>query len=447
MAEYGEPLTEREKELVRLVATGVTNREIAQQLHISVNTVKVHLRNIFVKLGAESRTEVTVIAAREGLIDLELTNEAAPPEPSRTVTNLLEATKPTPFPWSKRIALVGSAVLVIAIMAVTWPPAELPAESSANPPPDSPPESAILVETADSTWVEHAQMPTRRAYLALAATGSQLVAIGGRTADSTTATVEIYDSLENIWRRTTDKPTSVAYISAAAIGTDIYVPGGRDAENNPTAVVEVFDTVTESWREVRHLPEPLYAYAIATSGNRIYLFGGWDSRQYVTTVYSYDPEADVWTEEAPMRTPRGFAAAASLNERLYVVGGYNGTHELKTCESYNPESKEWESCPPLNTGRGGFGLVSLGQQLFAIGGGGWTSYLGFNEKYKPGNSTWTVIETPVVGEWRSPGVAAIDNTIYTVGGWSNGPLAINQSYDALPFRVFIPISSSESGTE
>ena len=148
-----------------------------------------------------------------------------------------------------------------------------------------------------------------------------------------------------------------------------------------------------------------------------------------------------------MQTPRGFAAAAPLNGKLYVVGGYDGARELKTCEFYDPQSGVWESCPPLKTGRGGLGLVSLGQQLFAIGGGGWTSYLGFNEKYNPGNEGWTTLETPLVGEWRSPGVAAIGNTVYTVGGWSGGALATNQSFDALPFRVFIPISSSDGGEE
>ena len=71
MPEYGESLTEREKELLQLVATGVTNREVAQRLSISVNTVKVHLRNVYTKLGAESRTEATMVAAREGWIAVE----------------------------------------------------------------------------------------------------------------------------------------------------------------------------------------------------------------------------------------------------------------------------------------------------------------------------------------------------------------------------------------
>ncbi len=61
-------LTERELEVLRLVATGLNNREAAKQLFISENTVKNHMRNILDKLQLHSRMEAVMYAVRENLI-------------------------------------------------------------------------------------------------------------------------------------------------------------------------------------------------------------------------------------------------------------------------------------------------------------------------------------------------------------------------------------------
>ncbi len=79
-ADFGEALSERELEIVSLVAQGLTNREIAVRVYLSPNTVKVHLRNIFSKTGGASRTERTMLAVKEGWVAVAPMLEPAPSE-------------------------------------------------------------------------------------------------------------------------------------------------------------------------------------------------------------------------------------------------------------------------------------------------------------------------------------------------------------------------------
>lgn len=68
--ELTESLTHRELEVLQLLAEGLTNKEIAQRLAISEHTVKFHVNAILTKLGAETRTEAVVQAARLGILIL-----------------------------------------------------------------------------------------------------------------------------------------------------------------------------------------------------------------------------------------------------------------------------------------------------------------------------------------------------------------------------------------
>ncbi|HET7627531.1 MAG TPA: response regulator transcription factor [Bacillales bacterium] len=63
-----EQLTARELEILRLIADGKTNQEIADELFIAVKTVKTHITNIFSKLGVEDRTQAAIYAHRNGLV-------------------------------------------------------------------------------------------------------------------------------------------------------------------------------------------------------------------------------------------------------------------------------------------------------------------------------------------------------------------------------------------
>lgn len=69
--EYSDGLTQREVEVLRLVATEKTDREIAEALVIADATVRTHISNIYSKTGANNRAEATRYALREQLISLD----------------------------------------------------------------------------------------------------------------------------------------------------------------------------------------------------------------------------------------------------------------------------------------------------------------------------------------------------------------------------------------
>jgi DNA-binding NarL/FixJ family response regulator len=66
--ESPEKLTERETEVLRLLAKGKANKEIASELIIGIKTVKTHVSNILSKLGVTSRTQAALYAVRVGLV-------------------------------------------------------------------------------------------------------------------------------------------------------------------------------------------------------------------------------------------------------------------------------------------------------------------------------------------------------------------------------------------
>jgi NarL family two-component system response regulator LiaR len=66
-----ESLTEREIEVLKLAAQGMSNKEIAERLSVTVRTVKAHISNLFAKMDVASRTEAILKAVREGWLDLD----------------------------------------------------------------------------------------------------------------------------------------------------------------------------------------------------------------------------------------------------------------------------------------------------------------------------------------------------------------------------------------
>jgi len=452
MAEHGEPLSNREIEVLELLTTGATNRQIAHELVVSVNTVKVHLRNIYTKLGVESRTEATLIAIREGLVAVpgaEAEALVAELEPVHVEPELAASTAPSdatpyetlpPLPWPKRVALVLSVLLVTVVSIITWPRSQTAAGQSSDDT-DNRVDGVVSVGMAgESTgWRALAPMTLARSRFALATTPSgALYAIAGETNGGITGSVERYDPTTDQWiPLPTSKPTRVSNVSAATVDDWIYVPGGWTTEGQPTTVVEAYNPAEDAWKQVASLPHALSGYALTVYDGQLYVFGGKDDRSNVNTTYIYDPQQDGWREGKTMPTSRAYVSAATLDSRIYVVGGYDGEREQSTCEVYHPQENTWESCEPLTLGRGGLGLAAVADRLYAIGGG-WSNTLWFSEEYNPSTTAWTPFETPVSRQWRSLAVASTFDRFYVAGGWNGDYLNGAWEYVVLSHKIFIP---------
>jgi len=439
MADAESPISEREIEVLRLVATGATNQEIARELVISVNTVKVHLRNIFEKLEVQSRTEATLCAIQQGWVfvdGVELTTDetqdVAVAEPEFSGKDV------QPLAWWQRVYTLGALSLALILLVLPLLRTGELAVTAANPISDRPVANLKSLRAETSRWSQLLELPTPRTRLALVTYDQHLFAVGGDRESGVTNLVEIYSIDTDTWSPGAPKPTPVSNVGAAVVRGRIYVPGGCVGVDQATDRVEVYDPSVDTWAQVTSLPIPLCAYALATANDMLFVFGGWDGQDFVDRVFAYDPATDSWTELGPMPAARGFAAAGTIDGTVFLVGGYDGVHEIDDTFAYDVASDTWAQRQPMSVGRGGLGVAVASGKLYAIGGG-WENYLATNERYDPINDTWTAFESPVLGEWRNLGVAASDTHIYAVGGWNGDYMETNESYQAI-FRVRLPVT-------
>ena len=333
-------LSEREREILQLVATGASNKEIAQRLVISPNTVKVHLRNIFTKIGVASRTEAAMVALRSNIVQSSVTPatgeatippvEVAPPTPVQAETFL-----PTKRRSNLRLWII-LAILFLLGSGSLWILFNLVYTTRAN---------QSVAEAADALsqpprWLKLTNMPSARCGLAAVVYGNLIYTFGGTSLTGVTGAVECYEPDKERWLIYTSKPTPVTDIQAAVIGGRIYIPGGKTTAGQPTDILEIYNPLNDTWEQGTNLPVPLSAYSLAAFEGRLFIFGGWNGEEFTASVYEYDFNRGLWVERTPMPTARSYTSAAVAGRKIYVLGGYNKDGALPTNEVYSPD---WES--------------------------------------------------------------------------------------------------------
>jgi len=410
MENDNQSLSERELEILELVSTGMTNQQIALELDISANTVKAHLRNIFGKLGVESRTEATRYAIAHQLVTLP--GMAAPAghrdeaedEPALPRFDATEAYRRVIPAWQ-----------------------EAP------------------------RWHTETTLPTARSRFAQVALDGRLYLIAGESESGLTDRVDVYDLATGAWEQLAAKPTAVANVKAAAVGGRIYLPGGMLADGLPTDALEVYDRATGQWTQAARLPVALFGYALIADDQGFWLCGGWNGQRYVAETYRYRAAGDTWEQGPPLSVARGFAAGALLDGRLYVTGGYDGETVYRLCESLLADdaadaARAWQLRAPMRAARAGHEAVALEGGLYVVGGG-WDAPLDHGERYDALANAWATFATPLVGAWRNLGLAAASTSrggfLYAAGGWNDGYLQSMQAYHAT-YRLYLTVEKGGS---
>ncbi len=372
-------LSQREIEILRLVATGATNQQIATQLDITLNTVKVHLRNIFAKLDVSSRTEASLYAVRVGLVkiesessviyktdDVESINISSPYANGHIIdtdtslsTESLQMSSSNPIDQRQPDALRSNSNLklwlvlaifmllgLILIVVVPESFVELATLQRSTSLPMSPP------ETTAQDWNRRTPMTSLRTGFDLVAYNGRIYAVGGVTANGVTGLLECYNAQSDTWIQLSPKPTPVADMQAVVIGSKFYVAGGRLESGAVTNVLEVYNPEIDQWQSLVSLPEPRSNYAAANIDGKLYLFGGWDGSEYRAETWMFDPDTETWQAKAPMPQSRAQMSTNIISNRIHLIGGQDTSGFLSLHQSYEPfqdheQGQPWRTWPKL----------------------------------------------------------------------------------------------------
>lgn len=320
-------LSEREQQILCLVAEGLSNRQIAGQLDISENTVKVHVRKIFAKIDVSSRTEASLYAVRAGLI-------AVPGRTDLTVQPQIPVNIPTPTTASDDIDTavdvsadaVPAAVLqtpdirrrrsrrwvlplaigVALVAGISYGYAQYQPAPAAD----------IATRIPDTRWQQLPALPQPRPGVLLVVVNGSLYSMGGGDSVATQRLVERYDDTTRTWVAAPALPFALVRGHAWSDGSGVWI-----VDATPGGVVRHWDG--DGWADVATLPASIQPLQIAR----------WQGQ---TVVLGSDESGNrVWVHDGAWRMLAGFApgvaqAAVIVNaESLLGVSADGDLYEYR----------------------------------------------------------------------------------------------------------------------
>ena len=423
-------LSERELGILKLVATGASNKEIAQKLFISSNTVKVHLRNIFAKIGVNSRTEAAMYAVRTGLV-VHPPSQVASEASDETLSggnDKIQASEAIPLSGvvvptgSTRALRLAPYILIVGLIGLIFLGLRLSPSLALFAPPTSTFPPPQLTPTPIPHWKNISSLPSPRSDPALVAYGDQIYATGGLNSQGVYGGLDRFDPQSNTWISLSPKPVPVFNAQSAVINGLIYIPGGRTAINNlqPSNLLEIYDTNTGRWNKGASLPIPLSGYGLVAYDGDLYIFGGWDGQNYLNTVYMYSPVNDIWLQRTSMPTARAFCGVAEAGGRIFVIGGIKAEQAVDANEIYSPSrdnnnNNPWTSGFPIPENRFGIRAANIADTIYIFGGETQNSNR-IGLIYFPQTNNWQSLETSPFPLGEDFGMTVLGTNLFFIGG-------------------------------
>jgi DNA-binding CsgD family transcriptional regulator/N-acetylneuraminic acid mutarotase len=428
-------LSERERQILALVAQGASNKEIASQLNISTNTVKVHLRNIFAKLGVRSRTGAMAAALAAGILDTVPTGAQMAGSPAESAGQMVAE-----VPVSQKLALLLGLIVLAALWL--WPEGTPVAVRAVAADPFFEP-GGISAYTQPSQqvgrWEQVGRLPQPRARMGAALWGRELFVIGGGGPGAAENSVQVVNVEDGVARTASPLPFPVSNVVAVALAGQIYVAGGMTQDGSVTDRLAVYDIAADSWGEGPRLPEPLCAYGAAASDGRLFVCGGWNGQSYVRACYALDAAAGRWERLSPLPSGRGHLAVTVAGGNLWAIGGFDGRRVLRE-SLWLPigaaSEGAWQRGPDLRVPRAGAAAAAISEAIYVLGGG-WDRPVETGEKLEPGGQSWSPWPAPLAGQWRNLALVSDGSALYAVGGWAGGYLDAIYRYQAL-YTLVLP---------
>ena len=410
-------LSDREKEILRLVATGASNKEIAVQLFISTNTVKVHLKNIFAKIEVTSRTEATLFAINEGLVTPKNQSGLNPfPASTEVIDPVVTAENRSRSFVGPRAALLFISIVVIFISALYFMRARQNPSLNAQP-----------FSTPSTRWSTLGSMPKETSSFPVVSYSSQFLIFGGLTNQGATNKAFSYSPTNQTWSALSPLPYPLSDAGAVIVGDRVYIPGGKLKNGIPTNQMLIYSLSKNQWMQGTPLPTKISSYAIATLDGRIYVMGGWIGSGVTDSVFVFDPESQAWKKMTDMPTAREDAGACAIGESIYVVGGFDGEKPLAANEIYTPSrdsstnsENPWKIGKALPKPDDAMGVVDLADTIYIFGGkgvgntppGGWA--------YSTSQDSWKQLDPFGLPVGDHFGIGATQDRIFIFGGIYNG---------------------------